>query len=89
MHNAQPDGVVGFVNSDVSIKEYDQIKKVIQMANNIPQGIRNVPKRIFDRFIDTRRKTDKYFLVSTRLDLDPDTRVVKRHKVGGYDFWAW
>ncbi|GMI10569.1 hypothetical protein TrLO_g11184 [Triparma laevis f. longispina] len=89
MHIAQPDGVVGFVNSDVSIKSYSHIHKVIQAADQEPLKIRNIPKKIFERFIETGVRSEKYFIVSTRFDMDPKTEVVKRHTVGGYDFWAW
>ena len=87
MHNSQPEGIVGYVNSDLTIEDFKPMNDLLQHLQSNELELRRA-RKIYGPFVDTGIMSEFWFAVATRIDvLGDDMR--ERHTVGGYDFWAW
>ena len=87
MHDLQPEGVVGFVNSDITVQNFDPMIEYIDTLKGVQ--IKQVrPVELYEPFEETGYSSDYWFLAVNRLDVS-HSGVVYSHDLGGYDFWAW
>jgi len=92
MHNAQPDGVVGFVNSDIVVEDFDPMVQFIHLLNSDSGIFSNLEQRIpydlYQPFVSSGHTNPDWFAVTSRKDVSK-TGQISGHTQGGYDFWCW
>jgi len=87
MHKSQPNGIVGYVNSDLTIEDFKPMYDFLQGLQSNPLELRHA-KKIYEPFEGTGEMSEYWFTVATRVDILGNGKR-ERHSVGGYDFWAW
>jgi len=85
MHEAQTDGIVGFVNSDV---EAEKIEDLLVYLKTLGKLNLIKTKKIFSAFEQTEESTKAWFAVANRHDISSNGDVTL-HDAGGFDMWAW
>ena len=87
MHEAQTHGIVGFVNSDIEVENFDEHLQFFRnLANeNLPTYR---PTSLYNFYEPTGLSSPDWFAVVTRLDVSMDGSIT-RHDTGGFDLWAW
>ena len=87
MHDLQTEGVVGYVNSDITVQNFDPMIEYIDTLKGV-QMKQVRPVELYEPFKETGYTSDYWFLAVNRLDVS-HSGVVTPHDLGGYDFWAW
>ena len=88
MHESQPSGIVAYINSDLSIDNFDPMYDFLTTTMKDNPLEQRRPKKTFEPFVETGEINEYYFIISTRIDIQLDGSQ-DRHTAGGYDFWAW
>lgn len=87
MHNSQPQGIVAYVNSDLTVENFDPMYDFLQEMQDNPLELQHTTKT-YEPFEASGILGDFWFVVATRIDILANGSR-ERHTVGGYDFWAW
>jgi hypothetical protein len=84
MEEAQPDGIVAYVNSNIHILEFDSLHDLLLTFNAMKLEIRR-PNKLLGEFEATGVMSRDWFAAINRKDVSKDGNVTT-HAVGGYDF---
>lgn len=87
MQKSQPNGIVAYVNSDLTIEDFKPMYDFLQRLQSNPLELRHA-RKIYEPFEGTGEMSEYWFAVATRVDILGNGKR-ERHTVGGYDFWAW
>ena len=87
MQKSQSKGIIAYANSDITVRDFGPMYDFLNRLEDTELEIMQ-PTEIYEPFVTTGKKSDYWFAVSTRMDIDAnDTR--RKHTAGGFDFWAW
>ena len=87
MEKSQPNGIIGYVNSDIYVEEFGPLYDFLNSLENKQLEV-NRPTDVDKPYLATGKTSDFWLSVLVRTDIDSNGNRT-RHSYGGYDFWAW
>jgi len=90
MHESLPDtaGIVGYVNSDITARNLKGLDQLFEKLQDTALEVQQTPEQIYLPFNATGKKSDNWFAVATRTNINEKGEEYT-HSFGGFDFWAW